>query len=341
MSFVIDSSEWRFDGLTCAELEAAVQGLIERMSRVTARGETLWFGDDFQSRPMLAGRSLWQLFDEDEVLYLCRETQQELAALLNHLNCYSDEDPWPSHFEDLSFVSVAGAAQAENLDVLWAHLSALDGRATGCIGHARAGRINTQSKHGEIALHWLGDAACHSQFWRDAIVLEGDSAQTLRRLAPHAYPNLYFPETVWRGCDDFIGGYHSQSTELRRYLAALNDFGNWIFTASQDKGLVAGVPAVPASSVAEGTVRASPSNQLVIHRFDQLRLNVAPEKPNVRNDKTSREAREIKVKEKFLYCEWHGKLQAHQNRVHFHAPVPESGGRLIVAIFTSHLPLPG
>lgn len=340
MSFVIDGSEWRFDGLSCADLEAAVQAMIERMERVTARGEALWFGHDFQSRPMLAHRSLWQLFDENEEIHLCRETQHELAAQLNHLNCYEDqhEDQWPSHFEDLSLISVGGAESSENLDVLWAHLSVQDGRATGCLGHARAGRIVTQSQHGTVTLHWLGDATCHAQFWRDTIELEGDNSHTLRRLAPHAYPNLFFLETVWKGCNDFTGGYYGQSSELRRYLAAFDDFGNWIFTASPDDGLVAKTPAVAA---VEEAVRASPSDQLVIRRFEQLNLDVVPEKPNVRRDKTSREAREIKINGRVLYCEWHGKLQPHQNRVHIHAPVPESGNKVVVAIFTSHLPLPG
>lgn len=343
MSFVVDGSEWRFDGLSGAELEATVQAMIERMERVTARGETLWLGHDFHFRPMLAGRSLWQLFDEDEKLCLSRDTQHELAAQLNHLNCYEDqsEDQWPSHFVDFSSVSVGGDEPSENLDVLWAHLSVLAGRAVGCLGNARSGRIDTQSLHGVTALHWLGDATCQVQFWRDAIELEGDSSQTLRRLAPHAYPNLYFPEAVWRGCNDFTGGYHSQSSELRRYLAALDDFGSWIFSASPDDGLTADGPSAQASAAVGSAVRASPSDQLVIRRFAQLNLDVVPEKPNVRKDKTSREAREIVIGERVLYCEWHGKLQAYQNRVHIHAAVPESGNKLVVAIFTSHLPLPG
>ncbi len=343
MSFVIDGSEWRFDGLSSAELEAAVQTLIERMERVTERGETLWFGHDFQSRPMLADRSLWQLFNEDEDIYLCRDTQHELAAQINHLSCYEDqdEDQWPSHFEENSPVNVGGEGPSENLDVLWAHLSALDGQTIGCLGRARAGRIATQSRHGAIALHWLGDATCHAQFWRDAIEVEGDSARTLQRLAPHAYPNLYFPEAVWKGCNDFNGGYHSQSSELRRYLAALDDFGHWIFTAPPDDGLVVDGAAALIYAVVEGAASASPSDQLVIRRFAQLNLDVVPEKPNVRKDKISRKAREIEIGGRVLYCEWHGKLQAHQNRVHIHAPIPESENRLVVAIFTSHLPLPG
>lgn len=342
MSFVIDGSEWCFDGLSSAELEAAVQGLIERIVRVTTRGETLWFGHDFQIRPMLAGRSIWQLFDVDEGISLDRDIQHELAAQINHLNCYEDEpvDRWPPHFENLSLISIGGAQHSENLDVLWAHLSVLDGQATGCIGYRRAGRINTQSQYGEATLHWLGDETCHTEFWRDAIELEGDGEQTLRRLSPHAYPNLYFPDSVWRGCSDFRGGYYSQSSELRRYLAALNDFGSWIFTAAPDAQLTTDRPIAPPYAAIDGP-HTSPSDQIITRRFAQLKLDVAPEKPNVRRDKTSREAREIKIGEKVLYCEWHGKLQAYQNRVHIHPPVPESGNKLVVAIFTSHLPLPG
>ena len=343
MSFVIDGSDWLFDGLSTVELEVAVTALIERIERVNVRGETLWFGHDFHTRPMLAQRSLWQLFDADQEPFICREIQNELAAQINHLNCYEDQpELWPSHFEELIPVSIGEEVAAENIDVLWAHLSMLEGRPTGCLGHARAGRINTRSQRGAIALHWLGDATCQAQFWRDAIELEGDNSRTLQRLAPHAYPNLYFAASLWKACNDFKGGYFSQSSELRRYLEAFDDFGNWIFTASPDEGLVASSPGVQAALAVEGAPALPfPSDQLIIRRFAHLQLDVAPEKPNVRKDKTAREAREIEIGTKVLYCQWHGKLQAHQNRVHIHRPVLESGNKLVVAIFTSHLPLPG
>jgi hypothetical protein len=42
-----------------------------------------------------------------------------------------------------------------------------------------------------------------------------------------------------------------------------------------------------------------------------------------------------------LYCEWHYKFEPHINRAHVHPPIPESGGKMIIAIFRDHLPLPG
>lgn len=340
MSFVIDGSEWHFDGLSNAQLETTFQTLIDRVRRVTERGERIWYGDNFQSRRMLGDRSLWHLFDRGEEIHLSIELQQELAAQLNRLNCYEDEPNWPQQFENFALISIDGAAPSENLDVLWAHLATLGGRATGCIGNARAGKIGTQSEHGETPLHWLGDAEHHTQFWRDAIVVEGDNAETLRRLAPHAYPSLFFPEQVWQGCNDFIGGYYSQSAELRRYLAAFNDYGNWVFTASPDQGLVAGNIVGSEVGAVDGLAPGLPSDQIIIRRFTHLTLDVTPEKANVYKKERTRSAREVTVGTKTLYCEWHGKLQAYQNRIHIHAPIPESGNKLVIAIFTAHLPLP-
>lgn len=68
---------------------------------------------------------------------------------------------------------------------------------------------------------------------------------------------------------------------------------------------------------------------------------MAPENPDVYLDNRCRRAREIAIGERTLYCEWHGKLELHQNRVHIHPPVIESNGKVIIAFFHEHLPLPG
>ena len=68
---------------------------------------------------------------------------------------------------------------------------------------------------------------------------------------------------------------------------------------------------------------------------------MAPENPDVYLDRRCREARQITIAGRTLFCEWHGKLEPHRNRVHVHPPVRESKDKLIIGIFDEHLPLPG
>ena len=83
------------------------------------------------------------------------------------------------------------------------------------------------------------------------------------------------------------------------------------------------------------------SNQIIGRRFKKWGFDIAPEKPNVREDGRCRRPRERVLEGRTLYCEWHYKFEGHVNRAHIHPPVSESGGKMIIAIFRDHLPLPG
>jgi hypothetical protein len=84
----------------------------------------------------------------------------------------------------------------------------------------------------------------------------------------------------------------------------------------------------------------APSNQIIERRFVGFNVDISPENPNVYRDPDCRRAREITIGTTKLYCEWHAKIQAHQNRIHVHAPVKESNEKFIVAIVHEHLELP-
>lgn len=168
-----------------------------------------------------------------------------------------------------------------------------------------------------------------------------DNAKTLKLLAPNAYPNLHFFKSVWDGIVDFEGGYVRVSAELRRYLAVLDDVGHWVFTEPP--------PAISPTDTVKPLTGRNPTSAIIEERFKGAGLTMAPEKPNVRIKDKHRKPREIlfewtneagRKETKILYCEWHGKIEAHTNRVHIYPPIPESGNRLIVAIFHKHLPLP-
>lgn len=190
-------------------------------------------------------------------------------------------------------------------------------------------RVGDRSAH----VHSVVDEPTHRSFFRDALDVERADEKSLPDLAPHAFPDLYFIEGLWRGLRDFEGGYQRVRADLHRVLAIFDDHGVWVFT--DETGRLS-----PAEPLPSDDRRVPVTNQLVERRFVGWGLEVAPERPNVRSDEVCRRARERSVGGQIFYCEWHYKFEPHINRIHLHGPVPASDGRLIIAIFADHLPLP-
>lgn len=332
MAFVVDGSEWCFDGMASAEIEEALSRFAERTQVARNRGEIVWVGDNLQTRAVLGSFGLWELKGLDSPVTLSEELWQELAAFLSMAPRYLDEADWPEGLTEHIVLSVEDSPPAANEDVALAHHYVRSGRAVACLGLLRGGPHSTTSGAGTAPVHWVRDECEHRQFFRDAIDVERDTPETLRRLAPHAFPDLYFYDGVLGSISSFVGGYEAVRIGLRKLLRVLDDDGRWAFLAAP--------PALTPMEAAGTDPDARPSKQVIERRFRGLGVTIAPEKPNVYLDRDCRAAREIRVGEATLYCEWHEKLRGDQNRVHIHPPITGSGDRVIVAIFADHLPLP-
>ncbi|WP_295965326.1 hypothetical protein [uncultured Xanthomonas sp.] len=332
MSFVVEGADWVFQGKTQHEVLDALEDFFDQLDRAAADKVKVWFGEDFNQRPMLGTSSIWDLCAEGSAIQIPPEVCQELAAYLGRALYYVDEPDWPTGFPEDDLISIDSGPETENLDVAWAHHNVRTGKAVACIGLWRKGVYATSTSMGMANLHWLGHgAAGAAEFWQDAIDVEGNSLASFVRLAPRAYPRLYFFGKVLEQADQFGGGYHANSAALKRYLKVLDDAADWVFTAAP--------PALSRDELA-GPQVAKPSNRLIERRFTALTLDVTPENPNVHADRKCREARQVVIAGRTLYCEWHCKLEPHRNRIHLHAPIPESQHKLVVAIFAEHLPLP-
>jgi hypothetical protein len=331
MAFVVDGAEWCFDGWPAGEIAEAIDQLLERVSTARDRNEIVWIGDDLQTRPVLDALDLWSLFSPTAPIHLQVEIQQELAAWLGIGSCYLDEEKWPDGMSD-SLIQIDSGLPKENADVAWAHHNVRAGIAVACRGLKRSGPHTTLSSQGSATVHWIQNEVTHRAFWRAAIDVEGGSEATLERLAPHAFPDLHFHDGVWRGLNRFAGGYTAMRFQVQRYLAVLDEHGKWAFTYPP--------PALRRGEATGPRSEGQPPNQVVERRFHGLALTMAPENPDVYANGNCRRAREVTIGKRALYCEWHGKLEPHQNRVHIHPPVPESEGKVVIAIFHEHLPLP-
>lgn len=331
MTFVVDGSEWRFDDFDSDQILSKVDCFLALVGAVRDRNETIMLGDDFQYRPMLGQLDLWSLKSPASPVQLPEEIWQELAAWLNSASRYADEPEWPAGLEHTN-IAVGDEAPVDNIDLAWVHHCVRAGAEIGLLGLARDGEFTTTSGLGQVAAWWVATETAHKGFWRSILRRRAATAINLGELAPHAYPNLLFAHGAVDGVRHLAGGYLAISQTVQMYLAVLDDFGAWAFTFPPP-GLAFGEPPGP-------NAEAQPSNQIIIRRFTGLGLDMTPENPNVREDPTSRRAREIQVEDSILYCEWHGKLEPHRNRVYVHPPVEASGGKVLIAVFDEHLPLP-
>lgn len=332
MAFVVDGSEWIFNGWSADDIDSALGLLLERCDVARQRQEQVWIGDDLQTRSVLGCLSVWDLWSPECPITLPRELKDELAAMLGRTPLYLDQELWPEGMAECTIVSIFDSEPFDNPDVAWAHHKVRSGHAVACFGLQRSGLYRTATQYGAADVHWVIDEAGHRGFFRAAIDVEQDSEATLQQMAPHAFPDIIFLDGVWRGLDDFAGGYLAVRQQLRRHLTVFDDHGYWAFTEPPPK-------ISENDDGPSGTGR--PGNLLIQQRFQAHGVDVAPESSEVRAKQKYRITRERVLKGRTLFCEWHAKLQPHINRIHVHAPVPESGNRFIVAIFHAHLPLPG
>lgn len=332
MAFVVDGSDWKLDGKSVAQVQGAIERFLNALGDAKDAKVPVWFGENFQSDPVLGDQILWELMSPDSQLPLPIEVWQELSAYLGQSLLYIDDGEQPQDFPTHLDIAINGEPIVPNWDVAWAHHSVRNGRAVACIGLYRTGVFSTKSAVATESLHWVGNSGSVAEFWREGIDIEGNTHAAFERLATRAYPELHFFGNVLHDAGDFVGGYHANAPALKRHLAVLNDYGHWAFT---------GAPPAQDPSDPPGTAGNQPPHQLVQTRFARMQVVIAPEHANVKTNKTCREAREVTLGGKVLYCEWHCKLQGHQNRIHVHRPVTESNDKLVVAIFAQHLPLPG
>lgn len=330
MRFVLEESSWAWDGTRREDYIERIEQFIDRLDVIRERGEAHAASREWFSQTVLGSYTLYELlWNPDLPLNLPPEVQQRFAALLGPLHYWDDEREWPG------LEARIGDAEVLSPAAVLAHERVSAGQATACVplpGRFR-GPCDVSVGPRTERVHFVADEASHRAFFRDALDVERVNEAELEQLAPHAYPDLHFLEDVWKGLGHFEGGYARVRDSLHRLLAVLDDHGAWVFTDTTGR-------LSPSDPKPADGKKHPITNQLIERRFIGWGFAVAPERPNVREDTTCRQARERVLKGRTLYCEWHYKFEPHINRAHIHAPVPQSDGRLVVAIFKNHLPLP-
>lgn len=334
MAFVIDSLSWNFNGLDVGHVTEKLEGLLARLDASTERKEEFYFGSNLQQQIVCGDMDLWSFLYSDLMQDLDNSIITELASYLNTGKYYEDEyDIWPHGFPEYDVYDING--NTVSLDYSFVHFNNVTGTPFACISLNKTSTIYLLSEQNRSSLFFITNEDEHKIFWRTiALTTLRDTQRNLEMISSHCYPNLYFHKGVWKGIDDFRGGYAAVYDKLQQYLSVLDDYGFWAFKAPPPNIN----PQDPVPDNIDPLL--SPTNQLIQNRFSALGITVTPEKPEVKANKNCREAREINIGTKTLYCEWHGKLELHKNRIHIYPPIEESNGKVIIAIFHDHLALP-
>jgi hypothetical protein len=332
MHFVLEESSWAWDGMNREAYIERMEQLLDRLDVARSRREVFAASSVLLAQPILGATTLADLlWDQELSLKLPHEVSERLIPHISAMAFWDDEIEWPELDVDIAGNNVLSPSTA------LAHARMVRGQATACFPLPGTWRGAQQVQVGGVvrSVHFVVDEASHRSFFRDAgQATPGDKAG-LEALAPHAFPDLFFLDGVWDGLRLFEGGYRRVRDALHNLLAVLDDHGGWVFT--DDTGRLSPQEGVPT----EGKQHVPVTNQLIQRRFIGWGLDIAPEHLDVYNHHECRRARERTLGSQVLYCEWHFKLEQHINRVHIHGPIPQSNGKLIVAIFRDHLPLPG
>ena len=289
MTFIVNGSHWRFDHMNIDVAAKRIDAFLSFVNTSALRGESVLVGDDFQDRPMLGARTLWELFAPDCDLPLTGEDRQELAAWLAPGPYYADAEIWPDGADD-PMVAIGTAPPFHNPDLAWVHHSVRMGMSMALATMEDPFVGETVSAAGAANVHFVSDEHSRRHFWRAMIVAEGDNAASLIRNAPHAYPDVHFVGDVIKDVNHLDGGYLALRNRIQAALAGLDDHGAWVFNEPP--------PAIVRGEGSPPDPRANPTNQLLQARFIGLGLIAAPENPNVFLDRACREARQVKIGEK-------------------------------------------
>ena len=329
MFFVLEEASWEWDGSDREGYIERIEQLLDRLDVATERDEGFAASRELLEQNIAGAPLADVLWGGDGPLALPREVQERLTPHLSRMEYWDDDEPYreiEATIEDEAVVSPSA---------VHAHGQVCEGKAIACLplpGRWSGPRTVVVDDRAAVVC-FVTDEVAHREFFRDMLAREKLDEAGVVALAPHAYPSTYFLEDAWRGLRGFEGGYARVRDGLLRFLAVFDDHGAWAFT--DETGRLS--PSEPVSS--DGR-RVPVTDAIVQRRFTGWGLDLAPEKPNVRAHGSCRRARTRTLAGESLYCEWHHKLEPHINRVHVHRPTEGSGGRVIVAIFADHLPLP-
>jgi hypothetical protein len=212
---------------------------------------------------------------------------------------------------------------APTLARAWEHRGR--GEAVGCIVFSssnRLGEVEVDVDGRTETLHFISELNDRPVFFRKMIAIENVDHHRFSEIAPRAFPQLLWVDSVWNGLrshsDCFFGVHRTTFVE---HLAVLNDRGATIF-------------------------HACPGGNRAEKYLDAAGVDASPENGKARSYSPSIDERTRIWRGKKVVFWWHTKINWDKGRIHFiHEPRHDQSedpeeGRIVIGIFTDHCVLP-
>ena len=309
---VIDEDSLDLRELTDDDLNEALHTFAELLERL-ADGQQVALMDP-----------AWDVTCWDEVTLLdlhyarngrvSRDTRLRIARLLDKCRKIEPQD------DDLSEpVCVNGVTRELSWGMSHALARVTSGRAMSCLVLARpaaapwpTGWITVERGAERLDLHVLSDLPGVTGFWRELFTRESVPEESFVALAETAFPGLIFAESL--SFRRFRGSYDEVMPWLVKLLGVLND--HFARAVDAHHGI----------------------QNHVIRELGAHGVEISPESQLTRKNASAWAERLVSHQNREHRCDWHGKRLWDRDRVHFSAPLPEYGGRVLIGIFADHLP---
>ncbi len=303
--FFLDEDGFAFTDERPQPLQQTLETFLDLLDAIERTGEVLaWDGIwDIQasSSRTLAGL----LFESDDAID--RDIRRRLGVRFDRLRKYDDTlNP------DLTS-TCDGQMTGISPGISLCARARRQGRAAGCVTTDQSGRRGdvevTDGPASSISAPFLAAVDQVRQFWRFVLEVEWPLEIEPHEVADWAYPHLKFAPGVWSQVRRFTGPAETARKLLLQNLAGLDEHAVAVWQEQVQPHLIA------------ARMRALAG------------VDCSLDSPNTHRNAAAMRERAVDFGGRTLVCEWHAKLERHQNRVHFKV----QDGRVHVGLFTDHL----
>ena len=305
MRFVIDDGAFR-------EWDTLTPTLDESLSLFGDLLKT--FRDNHTPVGLLGGWGSLKVTEQDDLATVLSEhdsiVDKDLRRLLLGLlgKCQIwDDDPSVVVSDDELYVN--GSAY-QSLGVAYAVEAISESRGVGVLTMFHTGLVglcDVSSSGFDYELSFAVRPSDCLYFYRSLYALEDVGKEGFFDLARNAFPDLCLAANLNFG--SFDGGYALRDLVVQ-HLSALNDRFSEFYVSESGN-----------------------SAQISI----RIKIDVSIE-GGTRSSQRLMAMRDVIFEGRTYRCEWHSKLEPHRNRIHFYPADASTHGKILIGIFTSHLP---
>ena len=304
--FVVDENSLMLDRVPAGEREAEIESMIDELQALHEGGECVDILSGWGSLNCLEGEDVANILAHGNVFD--RDSSSLLLRLLGRCGAW-DEDPNTVVDDEV----VVDQEPHHSFGIAWARKMVMAGCGMAVITapHRFSGgtyTVDHLTQPAPVDVVFIATPTDHPRFYRTLYSVEHIPEGLFFEIAVKAFPDLAFAPTL--NFQHFKGAYVLRRPEVVHHLSLINDCFLELYKAERGSSRTISMRLGIAVSI-EGQNRKSQA----LMRY-----------------------RDAKFGGLVYRCEWHSKLEPHQNRIYFHIGDEGTDGRVLIGIFHQHLP---